>query len=45
LTDAPSRVILPLIMAAMLHLDFPRTCCADLGIAKRNPSQVEVQSK
>jgi hypothetical protein len=32
-------------MAAMLHLDLPRTCCAWIGFAKGNQPMVEVQSR
>jgi hypothetical protein len=48
LTAARSRVILPLIMAAMLHLDLPCTRCgawADIGFAQGKPTMVEVQSR
>jgi hypothetical protein len=36
-----------LIMAAILHLDLPRTSCAGIGYPKRDPrfgAQVEVRS-
>jgi hypothetical protein len=48
LTRGPSQFILPLIMAAMLHLDLPCTRCGargDIGFAQGNPTMVEVQSR